>query len=131
MPPTPVKQPDAALIIGRAILAALAECAPIVRNYALASLDRVLRRKSGQLATSIYTKLGRARRGGRLTIGTPVHYGRFWEFGFKRGGKVFRRPWLRPAVDEAMPDVMRRVETHLNRAMSQFTGTVSIDIKIT
>jgi hypothetical protein len=127
----PVKPPNAALIIRRAIMNALRESEPIVRNHAIASLDRVLRRVSGRLASSIYARTRQTRGGGRLTIGTPVHYGRFWEFGFLRGGKLNRRRWLRPAADEAMPEVVRRVEMHLARAMNELSGTVTIDVKIT
>lgn len=113
-----------------AIMSALRESEPMVKNHAIANLDRVLRRASGRLASSIYTRVRQTRGGGRLTIGTPVHYGRFWEFGFLRGGKKNRRRWLRPGADEVMPEVVRRVETHLARATSQYGGSVTIDMKI-
>lgn len=131
-PATPAFDPrKIAFDIRRAIMNALRESEPMVKTHAIAGLDRVLRRKSGRLAGSIYSRTRQTRGGGRLTIGTPVHYGRFWEFGFNRGGKKNRRRWLRPAADEAMPEVTRRVETHLARAMAQYSGTVTIDMKIT
>ena len=116
--------------IRRAIVAGLNDSARIFYYHAISNLDHVLKRKSGALASSIYDKVTPTRGGGRLTVGTPVHYGRFWEKGFVRGGKSFRRPWLRPAADEVMPEVVSRVESHLARAMSQYAGTVTIDMKI-
>lgn len=119
-----------ALDIRRAIMNGLRESEPTVKNHAIANLDRVLKRVSGRLASSIYTRTRQSRGGARLTVGTPVHYGRFWEFGFKRGKKLNRRRWLRPAADEVMPEVVRKVETHLARAMNEYTGSVTIDMKI-
>jgi hypothetical protein len=143
-----------------AIMKALSEAAPILKNQAIGNLNRVLNRRTGRLASSIYARTRRIKNGGRLTVGTPVLYGRFWEYGFfhgaksvsglvrgagrlhrartraerirliKSGAKFYRRRWLRPAADEAMPEVVRRVETHVNDAIKQYSGTVTIDMKI-
>jgi hypothetical protein len=152
-----LKPPD----IKGAIMKALNEVAPILKNQAIGNLNRALKRRTGRLASSIYARTNRIKNGGRLTVGTPVVYGRFWEYGFlrggksvrglvrgvgrsrkarsagqlakliKRGAKYYRRPWLRPAADEAMPEVVRRVEMHVNDAIKQYSGNVTIiDIKI-
>jgi Bacteriophage HK97-gp10, putative tail-component len=150
-----LKPPD----IKGAIMKALDEAAPILKNQAIGHLNQALKRRSGRLASSIYARTKRIRNGGRLTVGTPVLYGRFWEYGFlrggksvrglvrgagrsrkrrtagelarliKRGAKYYRRPWLRPSANEAMPEVVRRVEMYINDAIKQYSGSATIDIK--
>ena len=42
-----------------------------------------------------------------INIGTNVFYGRYWEEGFERGGRTFRRPWLYPAIRDKLREVKR------------------------
>lgn len=41
------------------------------------------------------------------------------------------RPWLRPAAEQALPQVTRIIQGEVNRALQQFGGTRTIDIRIT
>ena len=124
--------PNAAPVIQGAIMQAFGESAPILKNYARRQVSIACSGAApGAWPRQSTARARRIRRGGSLAVGTPVIYGRFWEFGWKRGGKSSRRQWLRPAVDQAMPEITRRVESHLNRAMASYSGSVTIDIKIT
>jgi len=116
--------------IQQAIVNAMRQSAGILKDRAISNLDRVLKRKSGDLATSIYARAGRTRFGGYLQVGTKLKYGRFWEMGFKHGRQFFHRPWLRPAVEQSQAEVARRIQIEVDRAIGQQFGNVTIDIKI-
>jgi hypothetical protein len=51
-------------------------------------------------------------------IGTNVYYGRMWEEGFSKKGKVFSpRPWLRPAFDDMMPEIKEDMQSILRESV--------------
>jgi hypothetical protein len=145
--------------IQRAIINGLRQSAGMLKDRAISNLNRVLGRPSGRLASSIYARAGRTRFGGYLQVGTPVLYGRFWEYGFLRGGKsvrglvrgalrprrrserqklaligrgakFYQRPFLRPAVEQSQAEVARRIQIEVDRAVGQQFESVTIDLKI-
>ena len=156
----PMKLPNPAPVIQGAIMKAFREYAPIAKQKVLASLGTALGTRTGRLMSSIYARVRQRKGGGSLSVGTAVVYGRFWEYGFFRGGKsvrglirgagrshrrrsrreriglieagakFYRAKWFRPAVEEVPAEVTRRVEAELNAALKQYAGTVAIDIKI-
>jgi hypothetical protein len=153
----PVKAPKT---IQQAIVKAMRQSARIVRDRAISNLNRVLKEKTGRLASSIYARAGRIPFGGYLKIGTPVLYGRFWEHGFLRGGKsvgglvrgagrshkrrteaqrvkligrgakFYKRPFLQPTVEQSKAEVARRIQIEVDRAVGQQFESVTIDFNI-
>src|SRR4030095_2667653 len=153
----PAKAPRA---IQQAIVNGLRQSAGIVKERAISNLNTVLKRKSGLLGSSIYARAGRTRFGGYLKVGTPVKYGRFWEYGFLRGGKsvrglvrgagrshrrrtegqrvkligrgakFYQRPFLKPAVEQSQAEVARRIQIEVDRAVGQQFESVTIDLNI-
>jgi hypothetical protein len=145
--------------IQRAIINGLRQSAEMLKDRAISNLNRVLGRRSGRLASSIYARAGRTRFGGYLQVGTPVLYGRFWEYGFLRGGKsvrglvrgalrprrrserqkikligrgakFYQRPFLKPAVEQSQAEVARRIQIEVDRAVGQQFESVTIDLNI-
>jgi hypothetical protein len=146
--------------IRRAIVNAMRQSAGIVKDRVISTLNRRLKRRTGTLTSSIYARAGQSRFGGYLQVGTPVLYGRFWEYGFLRGGKslrglvrgagrshrrrteaqkvtligrgakLYQRPFLRPAVEQSQAEVARRIQIEVDRAVKQQFESVTIDLNI-
>jgi phage gpG-like protein len=133
-----VRTPDIANPIRDAIVRAFQQGAQIVQHYAILNVTgKVLKIASGQLASKIYTKVTKTRRGGTLRVGTRVHYGAFWERGFiHRAGRSLNykymapRPWLRPAAEQAIPEITNLMELELDRELKGNFNNVTIDIKL-
>jgi hypothetical protein len=148
-----IRTPDVVALIHRAIVRGLREGAQIVRNFAVLNVTgKVLKRDTGRLASSIATAVTETGGGGVLRVGTQVKYGAYWEHGFfrtaglrrfkPRGAPefIFRwvkpkymtaRPWLRPAVDQALPQVTRRIQLSVEREIQQnFAKSVTIEIRV-
>jgi Bacteriophage HK97-gp10, putative tail-component len=123
---------NAVTIIHRAIVRGLQKGAQIVRNNAILNVTgRILNRDTGRLATSITTRVVELGGGGALDVGTQVKYGGYWERGFFRYGKFYRRQWLRPAVDQSLPQVTRLVEAEVAKEIKNtFARSVTVNIKI-
>lgn len=128
-----------------AIVRGLQQGARIVKSYAVLNVGKIFRRGGGDLASSIQTRVTSRRNGGVLRVGTRVYYGRFWEYGFihrgrrRRGGKLggkFKfmaaRPWLRPAAEQALPEISRLINLEVERELKRnFAKTTTIEIKLT
>jgi hypothetical protein len=138
-----IRTPDVVNAIRRAIVRAFKQAAPIVQNYAVANVSgKVLRRSTGALARSIYTRVTRTRTGANLRIGTPVYYGGMWEKGFQHVGRAKRttarkpgkvmapRPWLRPAAEQAIPEIVRQLDAEIARELKAFDKKVTIELKL-
>lgn len=143
---------DAVVLIHRAIVRGLHKGAQIVRNAAILNVTgRVLKRDTGRLASSITAAVTETGGGGILRVGTQVKYGSYWERGFfrpaglrrfkPRGERefIFRfmqakqfaaRPWLRPAAEQALPQVKRLIEAEVARELRGKFGSHTIDIRI-
>lgn len=106
--------------------------------------------KSGRLISSIYNRVSRMSRGFYMQVGTNVKYGAYWEDGFTRrigagahggprtkmtanqladyfakhppGTQKYKRPFLRPALNEIAPKVGLRlreaVQEEIKRRLS-------------
>jgi hypothetical protein len=118
--------------ITNAILRGLRKGAQIVRNNAILNVTGiVLNRDTGRLASSIQTRVSPVGTGGALDVGTQVKYGGYWERGFFRYGKHYRRQWLLPAVRKSLPEVTRLVEQEVAKEVKNtFARSVTINIKI-
>lgn len=70
---------------------------------------KVLRRRTGRLANSVYS--GGGVHNGRVywVIGTAVRYGMYWEFG-KRDSRGRTRRFIRPAIVRHIGSVLEYVE---------------------
>jgi|SRR5262245_302109 len=134
-----IRTPDVVKSIRQAIKRGLQQGAQVVKNYAVANVSgAVLRRKSGKLASSIRTRVSQTRSGGILRIGTKVEYGGWWEFGYYRfagkgkgkGKHMPARPWLRPAAEQATPQIAEFINAEVDRELKAAFGNVTIEIKL-
>jgi len=125
-------QEQAITSVHNAIVRGLQKGAQIVRNNAILNVTGiVLNRDTGRLASSIATRVSPAGGGGFLDVGTQVKYGGYWERGFFRFGKHYRRQWLRPAVEKSLPQVTRLVEGEVAKEVKNTFGrSVVINIKV-
>jgi hypothetical protein len=134
-----IRPPD----IRSAIKRGLEQGARIVQNSAISNVSgRVLKRASGKLASSIYAKVRKTRFGGVLQVGTKLHYGLFWEKGFKHVGRAKRtsarpqgkimapRPWLRPAAEQALPEISNLIKLEVDRELKAVSGKITIELKL-
>jgi phage gpG-like protein len=130
-----IKTPD----IRSAIVRGLQQGGRIVQNYAVINVTgRILKRASGKLASSIYAKVRKTRAGGILRVGTKLHYGRDWERGFyhyggrskPRGKFMGARPWLRPAAEQALPEISNFIKLEVDRELKAISGKITIDLKL-
>jgi hypothetical protein len=135
-----IRTPD----IRSAIKRGFQQGARIVQNYAVLNASgRVLKRASGNLARSIYTKVTKTRYGAVLRVGTKLYYGLFWEKGFKHVGRAKRtrergqgkfmapRPWLRPAARQALPEISNLIKLEVDRELKAVSGKITIELKLT
>jgi hypothetical protein len=135
-----IRTPD----IRSAIKRGLEQGARIVQNYAVLNVSgKVLKRASGDLARSIYTKVRKTRYGAVLRVASKVYYGKFWEKGFKHVGRAKRtrgrkpgkfmapRPWLRPAAEQALPEISNLIKFELDRELKAVSGKITIELKLT
>ena len=139
-----IKTAEVANRIRDAIKRGLEQGARSVHNYAVRNVSgRVLHFGTGELARSIYTKVSKTRYGGSLRVGTKLYYGRLWERGFKHRGrspKKFRstkpgkfmaaRPWLRPAAEQALPEISNFIKAEIDRELKAYAGRVTIELKL-
>src|SRR5262245_29037044 len=134
-----IRTPDVVKSIRQAIKRGLEQGAQVVKNYAVANVSGgVLKRKSGKLASSIRTRVSQTRSGGILRVGTKVEYGSWWEHGFihygGRGKTSFKympaRPWLRPAAEQATPQIAEFINAEIDRELKAAFGNVTIEIKL-
>jgi phage gpG-like protein len=126
-----------------AIVRGLQQGARIVKSYAVLNVGKIFSRGGSRLASSIQTRVTSRRNGGVLRVGTRVKYGAFWEYGFihtgrggpKLGGKfkfMTARPWLRPAAEQALPEISRLINLEVERELKRnFGKTITIDLKLT
>jgi hypothetical protein len=134
-----IKTPD----IRSAIVRGLQQGGRIVQNYAVINVTgRILKRASGKLASSIYAKVRKTRAGGILRVGTKLYYGRMWERGFKHVGRAKRtrsrklgkvmppRPWLRPAAEQALPEISNFIKLEVDRELKAISDKITIDLKL-
>jgi hypothetical protein len=123
---------NAITVVHNAILRGLRKGAQIVRNAAILNVTGiVLNRDTGRLASSIATRVLATGGGGALDVGTQVKYGGYWERGFQRWGKSYRRQWLEPAVRKSLPEVTRLVESEVAREVkNSFARTVTVNIRV-
>src|SRR5262245_25172997 len=123
---------NAITTVHRAIARGLQKGAQICRNNAILNVTgRVLNRDTGRLASSIQTRVTETGGGGALDVGTQVKYGGYWERGFVRFGRFYRRQWLLPAVRESLPQVTRLVEQEVAKEVKNtFSRSVVINIRV-
>ena len=118
----------------------------LIRNEAVLNVSgRVLKRRTGRLASSIRTDIRSTRSGLIGSVGTNVFYGRIWEVTGRRAvtivprhKKVLRfvardgtvvftkravipaqkpRPFLRPAVDAMLPEIREDIADRMVKAI--------------
>lgn len=91
------------------------------QDYLSGPRPEILDVVTGRLRSSIY---GRVRESGKtvtIAFGTDVPYAPIHEFGGRtRNGRMPRRPFLQPSVDEEKADFLDRVENILARAAEGF-----------
>jgi len=63
---------------------------------------QVLGRRSGNLARNQTAEVeeGLFKYELKIGFGKIVEYGKFWELGHKRKGKLYKRPFIKPSIEE-------------------------------
>lgn len=149
---------EVAAIVRRAILIGMTEGAQFFRNAMVQNLSgKVLKVRTNRGRSSVTVEVREVPDGVVLTGGSNVHYLGYWERGIRAhtivpkrakalkipmagapGGFIFRkrafipaqaaRPWLKPAAEEALPQIKERVELQLRRAEVAFLPSLRYTI---